>query len=143
MCVVRNRGIVETWLQGRPLADSPILEAIESGYEVAGRTRGYELLLPRGRTPDLVLSARRVAIPAPIATVPEERFALALSFPAMPGAKVARIEVFEPEEESVLFEGLPVVEPDGREAGLPFAAALLSDMISSFQPESLAAKRTF
>ena len=121
VCVVRNRGIVETWLQGRPLADSPILEAIESGYEVAGRTRGYELLLPRGRTPDLVLSARRVAIPAPIATVPEERFALALSFPAMPGAKVARIEVFEPEEESVLFEGLPVVEPDGREAGLPFA----------------------
>jgi hypothetical protein len=120
LCIVRNRSVVETWLQGRPLAPSPILDAIESGYEVAGKTRGYELLVPRDRTADLVLSARRTAIPAAIARVPDDRFALALSFPATPGTRIARIEVFEPETESVLFEGLPVVAIDGKELPLPF-----------------------
>ncbi len=121
VCVVRNREILETWLQGRKLAPSPILDAIESGFEVAGKTRGYELLVPRGTTPDLVLSARRVPIPVAIAKSAEDRFALALSLPAMPGVRIARIEVFEPEKEQVLFEGLPVVDADGRDASPPFA----------------------
>lgn len=121
LCVVRNDEIVDTWLQGRPLAESPILDAIESGYEVAGSTRGYEILVPRGRRADLVLSARRVPVPTAIAHVPEERFALALAFPAMPGVRVARIEVCEPESDRILFEGLPVVDAEGRDVQMPFA----------------------
>ena len=102
---------------------------IENGYEVAGETRGYEILVPRGRRADLVLSARRVPVPAAIARVPEERFALALAFPAMPGVRVARIEVCAPQSDRILFEGLPVVDAEGREVQLPFALEARLDVI--------------
>jgi hypothetical protein len=121
LCVVRNREIVETWLQGRRPEASPIADAIEEGFEVAGATRGYEILVRKGRPADLVLGARRVPVPPAIARNPEDRFALALAFPVSPGVRVARIEVVEPDPGRILFEGLPVVDADGRDVSFPVA----------------------
>jgi hypothetical protein len=137
LCVVRDRSLVDLWLRGRPMPDSPIVDAIERGFETAGRTGGYELLVRKGRKTDLVLSARRAAIPAQIARSHEDRLALSLSFPAMPGTRIARVAVCDPDQDRILFDtasgraesALATASASGSALALPFALEERTDVL--------------
>ncbi len=45
-CLVRNRGQVDFWRQGRPLPSRPLLRYVDSRFVPKLRVGGYELLLP-------------------------------------------------------------------------------------------------
>lgn len=108
LCVVRNRELVEMWRHGRTVTESPVDRAIERDYRAAGRTGGYELLLRKDREPDLVLCARR-------AEDPSGALALRLSFPPMPGVRIARVAICDGTRDRVLYDtasGLRIAEPE-------------------------------
>jgi hypothetical protein len=98
LCVVRNERLADTWLQGRPMPESPIVDAIDDRFEVAARCRDYELLLPRGRKAELPLSAR------PVADASGRRAACRLSLPAIPGVRVKSFEICDPDADQILFD---------------------------------------
>ena len=118
MCVVRNPELIRMWSHGEPPPPSPLVSAIERDFRVVARTGGYELLMRDDRAPNLVLSARRAESPPGTS----DRFALRLSFPEIPGSRIARIAICDAARDRILFDtdsALTLTDPSGRQRSLP------------------------
>lgn len=91
-CIVRQRKLVASWMQGRS-PQGPLVRASEQAFHVAGEAGGYELLFPLSVHPDLVLSGFFVEMPRELLDHHGASTAIRLSFPAMPGIHVTRLVV--------------------------------------------------
>jgi hypothetical protein len=103
-CIVRNRAAIRFWTGKDVLAEGPMARAVEREFQSAGAVGEYELLLPRSTAPDLVLSILREPLPLPLRDRFRTDSAYRLTFPAMPGAHVARIALADPSQNLDLFD---------------------------------------
>jgi hypothetical protein len=103
-CVLRDRAMIEFWTGKRDLRDGPVARLVRSSFRSAGIAGDYEILLPNSARADLVLSVS--SEPAPSAL--RDRFAIdrawRLSFPDLPGTRIARVVVRDTQRNRDLFD---------------------------------------
>jgi hypothetical protein len=96
LCVVRNRSLCDQWLNGKALPDSPIAQEIERDFKVVAVVGGFELLIPRAKEPDLILSAIGRPLPVETPDADRDRIALRLVFDEVPSVPLERFELVQP-----------------------------------------------
>jgi hypothetical protein len=129
-CVVRAPGPVTGWKESGVLRASILARWIDERFETVGRVSmpGLELLLPKGKTPDLVLTAFL------------EPARLRLALPERRGASLARVAVVHAASGAVLCDSgatdpakrVSLVDETGKELDVPIPLDRRRDVVARY-----------
>ena len=131
-CVVRAPGVVSSWMESGVLRESILARWIDERFEMVGRVSmpGLELMVPKGKTPDLVLTA--FLGPA----------RLRLALPEGRGASLARVAVVHAASGDVLCDSgsedpgkrVTLVDEVGKDLAAPILLDRRRDVVALVPP---------
>jgi hypothetical protein len=102
-CVIRVPGVLNVWQhEGRTLPVPVLARRIDERFKVAGRVPGFELLIPKEKQADLILSAIPAELPAGVSDAHEGWLVLRLTLPEMGGVRLVRFALVQGESGAIL-----------------------------------------